>query len=376
MARPARRARPRPGRHRRPGGELRPARPRRRGVPDRHQVATVLRRAGRPKYVVCNADEGDSGTFSDRMLMEGDPFLLLEGMAICGLAVGADARATSTSARSIRTPSGRSARRSRARARPASSASTSAAAAAPSTSRSAAAPGRTSAARRPRSSRASRASAASSAPSRRCRPITGLFGKPDRGQQRHHASRRCPSSSTDGAAAYARLRHGPLARHPALPAGRQHQARRSGREGVRPHPARAALRLRRRHGQRSPDPRGAGRRPAGRVTCPRRSSTRRSTTRRSPRRRHDRPRRHRGVRRHASTWPRMARFAMEFCADRVVRQVHALPDRLDPRRRGDRPDPSRRATRPTNLALLRDLCDTMVSGSLCALGGMTPVPGA
>jgi formate dehydrogenase iron-sulfur subunit len=42
------------------------------------------------KYVVCNADEGDSGTFSDRMLMEGDPFCLLEGMAIAGRAVGAD----------------------------------------------------------------------------------------------------------------------------------------------------------------------------------------------------------------------------------------------------------------------------------------------
>ncbi len=41
------------------------------------------------KYVTCNADEGDSGTFADRMLMEGDPFVLLEGMAIAGLAVGA-----------------------------------------------------------------------------------------------------------------------------------------------------------------------------------------------------------------------------------------------------------------------------------------------
>ncbi|HEX4510010.1 MAG TPA: NADH-ubiquinone oxidoreductase-F iron-sulfur binding region domain-containing protein [Burkholderiaceae bacterium] len=44
--------------------------------------------AGR-KAVVCNADEGDSGTFSDRMLMEGDPYTLIEGMAIAGLAVGA-----------------------------------------------------------------------------------------------------------------------------------------------------------------------------------------------------------------------------------------------------------------------------------------------
>ena len=41
------------------------------------------------KYIVCNADEGDSGTFADRMLLEGDPFALIEGMAIAGLAVGA-----------------------------------------------------------------------------------------------------------------------------------------------------------------------------------------------------------------------------------------------------------------------------------------------
>ncbi len=45
---------------------------------------TVHDAAAAQKYVVCNADEGDSGTFSDRMLMEGDPFCLLEGMAIAG----------------------------------------------------------------------------------------------------------------------------------------------------------------------------------------------------------------------------------------------------------------------------------------------------
>jgi formate dehydrogenase iron-sulfur subunit len=50
---------------------------------------TVARASGAQKYVVCNADEGDSGTFSDRMLMEGDPFVLLEGMSIAGLACGA-----------------------------------------------------------------------------------------------------------------------------------------------------------------------------------------------------------------------------------------------------------------------------------------------
>lgn len=41
------------------------------------------------KYLVCNADEGDSGTFADRMVMEGDPFMLIEGMTIAGVAVGA-----------------------------------------------------------------------------------------------------------------------------------------------------------------------------------------------------------------------------------------------------------------------------------------------
>jgi formate dehydrogenase iron-sulfur subunit len=41
------------------------------------------------KYIVCNADEGDSGTFADRMLMEGDPFTLIEGMIIAGLGTGA-----------------------------------------------------------------------------------------------------------------------------------------------------------------------------------------------------------------------------------------------------------------------------------------------
>jgi len=50
---------------------------------------TVQGAAGPQKYVVCNADEGDSGTFSDRMLMEGDPFVLIEGMTIAGIATGA-----------------------------------------------------------------------------------------------------------------------------------------------------------------------------------------------------------------------------------------------------------------------------------------------
>jgi formate dehydrogenase iron-sulfur subunit len=50
---------------------------------------TVLGASADQKYIVCNADEGDSGTFSDRMVMEGDPFVLIEGMTIAGVAVGA-----------------------------------------------------------------------------------------------------------------------------------------------------------------------------------------------------------------------------------------------------------------------------------------------
>lgn len=50
---------------------------------------TVLNTADDTKYIVCNADEGDSGTFADRLLMEADPYQLIEGMVIAGIAVGA-----------------------------------------------------------------------------------------------------------------------------------------------------------------------------------------------------------------------------------------------------------------------------------------------
>jgi formate dehydrogenase iron-sulfur subunit len=59
------------------------------GFPTGVKWRTVAGVEADQKYVVCNADEGDSGTFADRMLMEGDPFTLIEGMAIAGVAVGA-----------------------------------------------------------------------------------------------------------------------------------------------------------------------------------------------------------------------------------------------------------------------------------------------
>ncbi len=59
------------------------------GFPTGIKWQTVLDMDSDLKFIACNADEGDSGTFADRMLMEGDPFLVVEGMAIAGLAVGA-----------------------------------------------------------------------------------------------------------------------------------------------------------------------------------------------------------------------------------------------------------------------------------------------
>lgn len=59
------------------------------GFPAGIKWKTVMEASADQKYICCNADEGDSGTFADRILMEGDPFTLIEGMAIAGLAVGA-----------------------------------------------------------------------------------------------------------------------------------------------------------------------------------------------------------------------------------------------------------------------------------------------
>jgi len=59
------------------------------GFPTGIKWRTVLQTEADQKYIVCNADEGDSGTYADRMIMEGDPFVLIEGMTIAAIAVGA-----------------------------------------------------------------------------------------------------------------------------------------------------------------------------------------------------------------------------------------------------------------------------------------------
>jgi formate dehydrogenase iron-sulfur subunit len=59
------------------------------GFPTGIKWRTVMKTAADQKYICCNADEGDSGTYADRMIMEGDPFVLIEGMTIAAIAVGA-----------------------------------------------------------------------------------------------------------------------------------------------------------------------------------------------------------------------------------------------------------------------------------------------
>ena len=128
---------------------------------------TVLGAQAGQKYIVCNADEGDSGTYSDRMVFEGDPYRLIEGMTIAGIATGATMGYVYL--RSEYPLAFTLFREAIERARAAGSVPTSRAADTRSSSRCASARARTSAARRPRCSKASKASAARSASSRRCR---------------------------------------------------------------------------------------------------------------------------------------------------------------------------------------------------------------
>ena len=79
-----------PGAGDRGGHHRRGPRARRRRVPRRPQVGRRARAPGTPKYVVCNADEAEPGTFKDRAILEEDPFALVEAMTIAGFAVGAE----------------------------------------------------------------------------------------------------------------------------------------------------------------------------------------------------------------------------------------------------------------------------------------------
>ena len=240
-------------------------------------------------------------------------------------------------------------------------------------SRSASAPAPMSAARRPRCSTASKASAARCAPSRRCRRIRACSAsRPSINNVISLAS--VPVILADGADAYRDLGMGRS--RGTMPIQLAGNVKHGGlfEAGVRPHAGRARRRYRRRHAQR-----------AGR--CARcRSAARSAPISRASlfdtpfdyeafaaQERADRPWRRRGVRRHRRHGAAGA-LRDGVLRDRILRQMHALPHRLDARRRGDRQASSRGERRAENLALLRDLCDTMKFGSLCALGGFMPYP--
>ena len=249
------------------------------------------------KYIVCNADEGDSGTFADRMIMEGDPFVLIEGMTIAGLAVGATkgyiyirseyphaAVALNAAIAAARRAGylGANVAGSRQGLRP----------------RGAARRRRLYlrrgdlAARKPR--RQARAGARQAAAARR---IKGLFGKPTVVNNVHLARDRAvhpgegrarPIATSAWAARAARCRS-------SSPATSSTAAC---RDGLRHDARRARRRLRRRHRDRPAGARGAGRRAARRLFPA--SAVRHAARLRGVRRarRAGRPRRHRGVRRH------------------------------------------------------------------------------
>ena len=362
-------ARDRPGSH-----GVRAARPRRRGVSHRHQVEDRARSAARTqKYVTCNADEGDSGTFADRMLMEGDPFALIEGMTIAGLAVGATQgyiylrveyphahRALHEAiARAYeRGYLGRDILRQRQGVRP----------------RSAARRGRVHLRRRDLDARKPRGQARRSPRAAAAAGDQGPLRPADARQQRHLARERADHPA-QGRRVLSRLRHGQVARHAAAPARRQHQARRAHRAGVRPHAARAALRLRRRLGQRAG--RFARCRSAGRSapTFPRRSSTRRSTTRRLSA--SARCSGHGGIVVFDDTvdMAHMARYAMEFCA--IESCGKCTPCRIGSTRGVEVIDRIIASVEPrAEPALLEELCETHAARLAVRARRHDAVPGA
>ncbi|WP_424363829.1 hypothetical protein [Methylocystis parvus] len=217
------------------------------------------------KYVVVNADEGDSGTFADRMIMEGDPFALIEGMIIAATP-SAPRKAMSICAPNIRSPKRcASAEAIERRAKPIGSATTSRERNTPSIELRMGA-GAYVCGEETSLLESSRASAASCAPSRRSRRIDGLFGKPTIINNVISRSRR-PDDHRQGRAVLRRLRRRPLARHHAAADRRQRQIWRPVRNRLRHDARRDHQRDRRRHAFRPSRARRSGRRSARRL-CP------------------------------------------------------------------------------------------------------------
>ena len=219
------------------------------GFPTGLKWQFVDKKSPKPKYIVCNADESEPGTFKDHLLMERNPHLLIEGCLIGCYAIGSKAAYIYIRGEFFHMqPLLENGDRGGARA-PAISARTSWAAASTARSTCTAAPAPTKRAKRRRCSSRSRASARSRASSRRSRRSPALWALPDGGQQRRDALQR--AAGADARRRVVRVaRPGEERRAEAVLRQRPRQASRRVRSADEGLAARADLRLRRRHARR------------------------------------------------------------------------------------------------------------------------------
>ena len=344
----------RPGTHR-----FRTARPWRRGLP-RHQMEDGGRHAGRPEIHRLQRRRGDSGTYADRLLMEGDPYVLIEGMTIAGLAVGATGlhlralriparhrRAGSAIARRARSLAGRGCARQRPAVRPGSAQGRRR----PSAARDLAAgkPGR-------QARRGARQAAAAG----HLRPVRQAH----RDQQRHLAGHGAHHPG-QGRGLLPRLWRGRS--HGTLPFQLAGNLKHGGLvENLRPDAARDLL-----CASAAAAPRAAARCRLADRWAPARIAMGRAAGLRGlcADLGHDRPRRPGGLRRHRRHGAHGP--PLEFCA---IGPAASAPCRIGSTRGVETLDKIMAGgpAREQQVHLLRDLCNTMLGGSLCALGGMAP----
>ena len=356
----------------RSGDRIRPARPRRRGVPGRHQVEDGARRAGgaevhrlqrrrrRLRHLLRPHRDGRRSVHADRRhdhrrrRDRRDDGLHLRAQRI---------PARDRDARTRRSPRARRRLARRRRARLAARASS---------WKCARAPAPTSAARKRRCSKRSKASAASCARSRRCRRSSACSAS-RRSSTTSSRSPRVPIILARGAAFYRDFGMGRS--RGTLPFQLAGNIKHGGLVELAFGVTLRELLYDYGGGTASGRPIKAVQVGGPLGTYLPESPVGHAARLRSLRggRRGGRPRRHRGARRHRR--PGRARALRDgVLRARILRQVHAVPHRLDARRRGDRRRSATAIRRRSRCTLLRDLCDTMVSGSLCAMGGMTPFP--
>ena len=339
------------------------------GFPAGIKWETARGAAADRKYIVCNADEGDSGTFADRMILEGDPFALIEAMAIAAAAIGASygyIYVRSEYPAACRTVNAAIAA---ARARGFLVAALSRVTISISKFASARAP--TSAARRPRCSKVSRGGAGWCGQKPPVPAISGLFGKPtlvhnvvtlasvpviiERGADFYRSLGTASSSGTLPFQLAGNVKRPGLVELP-LGATLRELVIGIGEGTASGRPIRAI---------QIGGPLGAYL-PASALDTPLDYETMQRAG---------------GILGHGGIvvfddtvdMARMARFAMEFCA--LESCGKCTPCRIGSVRGVEVIDKiiARRDAR-ANLMLLRDLCDTMTNGSLCALGGLAPLP--